>query len=90
MTLASYDEALTQLDENMSWEGSRSKAVLFIESIRYLRFHRPKENAGGGRSFTYDDVRDLYKDAKAFYDATDTTNQAHFVRARVRPISNGE
>lgn len=84
MTIASYSAALTQLDENLAWDGNRTKALLFVEAVRYLRVHRPLQNSGGGRSFTYESLKDDFKDAVKFINATDTTNQAKFIMGRAK------
>lgn len=83
-TIASYSAALTQLDENMDWDGNRTKALLYVQAIRYLKIHRPLSNSGGGRSFTYESVSEDFMAARDFINATDTDNQAKFLEGKAK------
>lgn len=81
---STLSDALAQYDDNMSWEGDASKAVLFLAAIRWLLVHRPQTNSIQGRTIGYNAL-ESQKAEVAAYVATHgaNVNRASFVRARM-------
>jgi len=75
--------ALAQYNDNLSWEGSASKAVLFLESIRWLLVNRPMSTTIQGRSINYNALETQKAEVAAYVAKHgDNVNRAGFVRGR--------
>jgi hypothetical protein len=51
-------QVLAQYNDNLSWEGSPSKAALALEAIRWLLVNRPKSISEGDRQLNYESLED--------------------------------
>ncbi len=75
--------ALAQYDDNLSWEGDASKAVLFLAAIRWLLVHRPQSNSIQGRTISYNALETQKAEVAAYVAMHGTSvNRASFVRGR--------
>ncbi len=82
---STHQDALDQLNDNLSWEGSPTKAALALEAVRWLLFNRPKASADDGISLDFQDLKDLEDRLQRYVDANGSTGRAarsSFVRGR--------
>ncbi len=80
---STLSDALAQYDDNMSWDGDATKAVLFLAAIRWLLVHRPQTNSIQGRSISYNALETQKAEVAAYvsqYGAN--VNRVSFVRGR--------
>lgn len=83
MALTTYDAAVSQLQDNMVWEGSVSKASLFLEAARWLQFNRAKWSARAGAQLQFESLQPEIDRASAYVSSVSSTamdKRAPFVR----------
>jgi len=84
---SSYDDAIDQYLDNLSWEGDVTKALAALEAIRFLQLRRPlASSAADGRSMDYESLEAQRKSLESYLAAHDTTNQPSTSFVRARPI----
>jgi len=49
-------DAINQYNDNLSWEGSITKAAAALEAVRYILANRPKVIASGERTVNFDEM----------------------------------
>ena len=77
-------DALAQYDDNLSWEGSASKAVLYLEAIRWLLVHRAQSSTMQGRTLSYTALETEKAGVAAYVSKHGlNVNRAGFVRGRM-------
>jgi hypothetical protein len=81
MALTTLAEALTQLNANLLWEGSVSKAQLFVEAGRWLLFNRPRVTSDGAATVNYDSIQTGIEAAEKFLKSMNV-NRASFTRGQ--------
>jgi hypothetical protein len=87
MALSTYATAKAQYETNASWEGSVTKAVLFVESIRWILAFRSSSASSDASQATFDTtaLREQLASAAAFVAASQTpavSRRASFVSMR--------
>ena len=53
---STISDAIDQYNDNLSWEGSATKAALALEAIRYLLINRPTEIATNNRNVNFESL----------------------------------
>jgi hypothetical protein len=76
MALTTLSGALTQYNTNLVWEGDPTKAVLFLEAVRWLIGNRPMSNTMNSASTSLADLRDQEKRAADYVARCGTTATA--------------
>jgi len=75
--------ALAQLNNNLAWDGSPTKAAEALEAVRWLLFNRPQYSMESGSQLNFEKLAKLETSLESYVNATKTnTSQAHFVRGR--------
>jgi hypothetical protein len=69
--------ALAQYNDNLSWEGSPSKAALALEAIRWLLVNREQSSSIRGRSINYASLESQEAKVSAYVSAVGTTSAAN-------------
>ena len=78
-------DALDQLNSNLSWEGNPAKAALALEAIRWIRINRPAALAEGGASLSYEDAAAMEKRLSDYVEQRGTAvKRTYLKRGRVR------
>ena len=78
-------DALAQLNANLAWEGSPSKAALALEALRWLLFNDDEEVADESSRLRRRNWEKQLDRVQSYVDAASTgaqANRASFVRAR--------
>jgi hypothetical protein len=82
---STYNDALDQYKDNLSWEGDVTKARAFLEAVRFLLLERPTRSAAAdGRSVDRESLKVELDAVKAYLAVADTSSQpsCHFVRGK--------
>ena len=76
-------DALAQLNNNLAWEGSATKAADALEAVRWLLFNRAKIMANGGTSYNFEELAEMEKKLDAYVSKVGTSNRTSFTRGRM-------
>ena len=79
-------QAFAQLNDNLAWDTSPSKAADYLEAARWLQANRA-DSAKQGVSLNWESLADEIAEARAYVVATTkpaTRRRAHFVRGHPR------
>ena len=82
---STLSDALAQYNDNLSWEGSASKAVLALEAVRWLLANRAQGFSIEGRSLNYASLekeKDQLETFVANNSTTSTAARSTFTRGR--------
>lgn len=80
---STYDDAMAQLSNNLSWEGSATKAAAALEAVRWLMFNRAQASTRQGSGITFEKLESLEKRLADYVASSSTTaraNRSPFVR----------
>jgi len=80
---STLQDALDQLNANLLWEGSPSKAALALEAVRWLIFNRARGMADGSTRLDYEELKEMEKKLASYVASTDTGRRAAFTRGRM-------
>ena len=76
-------DALAQYNDNLSWDGDRTKAQNALEAVRWLLANRAQSQSIAGLNINYADLRDEKRKLEMFVSAAKSGAQrASFVRGR--------
>lgn len=78
-------EVLAQYNDNLSWEGSPTKAALALESVRWLLVNRPAEFSQNNRTNKYSLLENEKKKLEEFIAISSST-----ARSRICTFSRGK
>lgn len=77
--------ALDQYNDNLSWEGSISKARDALEAVRYILANRPKIIASGERNVSFDILLSEKEKLETFVgNFGGNVNRCSFTKGRMR------
>lgn len=77
-------EALAQYNDNLSWEGSATKATLELEAVRWLLANRPARIAESNRSLDYETLSRLEEKLSNYISLFGgSVNKASFTQGRM-------
>lgn len=78
-------EALAQLNNNLAWEGSPSKATDCLEAVRWLLFNRAQSMSTDGRSLNFEQLKEQEQKLSEYVASVGTAAQSQrrsFTQAR--------
>jgi len=77
-------EARAQLADNLSWDGSPTKANLALEAVRWLLFFSPQTSSSDGDSLGFVDYKSLEVKLQAYVDrvGAGAARRTSFTRGR--------
>lgn len=81
---STFDDAMAQLNANLAWEGSPSKAADALEAVRWLLFNRAKVSMRQTSQMQFESLADLEKRLSSYVGSvspTATAQRSPFVRA---------
>jgi len=81
---STYAEAIGQLNDNLSYEGSASKTNAYLEAARWLLFNRGNSSADSATSLSFESLESSITKAEAHRRALNRTTRSPFTRARSR------
>lgn len=86
MALATYADALAQLNANLSWEGDLAKARLALEAVRFLAFNRASRSKSGDKEMEFSEaaLQSMERRLAEFVGAAGGVGKARFVRAKAK------
>lgn len=76
-------DALNQYNDNLSWEGSVTKAQSALEAVRWILANRPNIIASGERNVRFDDLQSEKEKLETFMKISDNVNRCSFTRGRM-------
>ena len=77
-------DALKQYNDNLSWEGSVTKAQNALEAVRYILANRPKVIATDVRNVNFESLQREKEKLEAFVGKFgNTVNRCSFTRGRM-------
>lgn len=77
-------DALNQYNDNLSWEGSVTKAQSALEAVRYILANRPKIIASGERNVSFDILQSEKEKLETFVGKFGgNVNRSRFTRGRM-------
>lgn len=79
---STYDDAIAQYNNNLSWEGSAIKAAAALEAIRWLLVNRPQSTSRAGRSMNYASLEAEKTRLEAVVSSA-SANRTSFARGRM-------
>jgi len=80
---STLDDALAQLNANLLWDTSPSKAQLALEAVRWLIFNRATVIAEGASRLDFERLEAMEKKLAAFVASSSATRRATFTRGRM-------
>lgn len=83
-SISTYQDAVDQYNDNLSYEGDAGKSTLFLQAIRWLIGNRPETNSAGSRNFSFETLEKKEKEVSAYLKSLGRNKRASFVQARVR------
>ena len=78
---STLQDALNQYNDNLSWDGSATKAALALEAVRYLLVNRPQSNTAGSVRIDYSGLEEEKKKLED-YVARSSSSRTSFVTGR--------
>ncbi len=77
-------DVLAQYNNNLSWEGSVTKAQAALEAIRWLLVNRPQNATTNGRTINFTALEQEKKQLEQFVGKfSSSVNRAGFTRGRM-------
>lgn len=81
---STIEDALNQYNDNLSWEGSVTKAQSALEAVRYILANRPKIIASGERNVSFDILQSEKEKLETFVGRSGgNVNRCSFTRGRM-------
>lgn len=81
---STIEDALDQYNDNLSWEGSVTKAQNALEAVRYILASRPKMIASGERNVNFDSLQGEKEKLETFVkNFGSNVNRSSFTRGRM-------
>jgi len=82
--ISTVEDALNQYNDNLSWEGSVTKAQSALEAVRYILANRPNIIASGERNVRFDDLQSEKEKLEKFIGKFGgNVNRCSFTRGRM-------
>jgi len=76
-------DALAQYNDNLSWDGDRTKAQNALEAVRWLLANRAQSQSMGALNLNYADLREEKRKLETFVStAKSGAQRSSFVRGR--------
>jgi len=73
---STISDAIDQYSDNLSWEGSPTKAVLALEAVRFLLVRRSQSGGISARNWTFESLAAEKEKLERYVSATGTTSNA--------------
>ncbi len=83
---STFDDALAQYNDNLSWEGNIAKAKLALESIRFMEMNRTKSFTSGETRVDFESLASQRKSLERYVNAAGNSNRSSFTRGRAKVI----
>lgn len=83
---STLDDALAQYKDNLSWEGSVTKAKDALEAIRFIMACRPQIMAHGDRTMNFASFEREKTLLEGYLEANDATSQPRVSFTTGRPL----
>lgn len=81
---STIEDALNQYNDNLSWEGSITKAGNALEAVRYILANRPKVIATSERNINFDSMQSEKEKLETFVGrSSSAVSRAPFTRGRM-------
>jgi hypothetical protein len=86
---STLSDAFNQYLDNLSWEGSVTKARNALEAIRYIQMRRPLANTeADGRSFDFESMSRQQQRLEDYLSIVDTTTRPRCSFTRAQAINS--
>ena len=77
-------DAINQYNDNLSWEGSTTKAANALEAVRYLLVNRPSRIASNNRNIDFESLVEEKRKLEKFLGVLGSNvNRCSFTRGRM-------
>ncbi len=83
---STFETALAQYNDNLSWEGNIAKATLALEAIRFMEMNRTKSFTSGETRVDFESLTSQRKSLEQFVNAAGNSNRSSFTRGRAKVI----